>query len=117
MDKTIRFKELLRLQEDSGLTVKEFCKNEGLKPSTFYYWRKKLGTQSRKKDFISLVVQPPEASIAQSRKGTDISTVCPSGKETGSDAFFELTYPNGTLLRIRKDLDLSQLRALIHLYD
>jgi transposase-like protein len=117
MDKTIRFKELLRLQEDSGLTVAEFCKNEGLSPSTFYYWRKKLGVQNEKKDFISLLVQPPEASIAQSRKSTGTSTVCPSGQVTGAEAFFELTYPNGTLLRIRKDLDLSQLRALIHLYD
>ncbi|MFC2116648.1 transposase [Bacteroidota bacterium] len=42
MQKETRFFELIRLQGDSGLSVREFCSNEGIAYSTFYYWRKKL---------------------------------------------------------------------------
>ncbi|MHA2012219.1 MAG: IS66 family insertion sequence element accessory protein TnpA [Candidatus Helarchaeota archaeon] len=38
MDKSAKYAELIRLQKDSGLTVREFCRNEGIAPSTFYYW-------------------------------------------------------------------------------
>jgi len=33
------------------------------------------------------------------------------------DTLIEVVYPNGIMLRLKQDLDLSQLRALIHLYD
>jgi hypothetical protein len=36
------FIKLHRRQRESGLTVKEFCSNEVIAPSTFYHWQKKL---------------------------------------------------------------------------
>ena len=35
------FQDLLKRQKESGLTVRDFCANEGLVPSTYYYWLKK----------------------------------------------------------------------------
>jgi hypothetical protein len=90
------------------LTVKEFCSNEAIAPATFYYWKKKLGKNS-KKDFIPLVLKNnplfPDQNYA----------TLPQGGET--DALLELVYPNGTRLRIKRDLDLTQLRSLICLFD
>ena len=34
------FSELIRQQEESGLTIKDFCFNQGIARSTFHYWRK-----------------------------------------------------------------------------
>lgn len=56
MQKESRFHELIRLQQDSGLTVREFCSNQGIVPSTFYYWKKKLQRSTGKNDFI-----PPDS--------------------------------------------------------
>lgn len=36
------FQDLLKRQQESGLTVRDFCANEGIIPSTFYYWLKKI---------------------------------------------------------------------------
>jgi len=34
--------------------VRDFCSNEGIHPSTFYYWLKKHREKSRPKEFIPL---------------------------------------------------------------
>jgi hypothetical protein len=54
-----KFLELFRRQQESRLTVKEFCSNEAIAPATFYYWKKKLGKNNHNNtDFIPLVVKP-----------------------------------------------------------
>lgn len=37
-----QWRERLSAQERSGLSVKQFCKERGLKDCTFYAWRKRL---------------------------------------------------------------------------
>ena len=37
---------VIESQAGSGLSVKKFCENEGINPSSFYQWRKKLEQQS-----------------------------------------------------------------------
>jgi hypothetical protein len=34
--------------ESSGLTIAQFCRNEGIPVHTFYYWGKRLGRRSRR---------------------------------------------------------------------
>ena len=109
MQKESRFRELINEQKESGLTIIEFCSNHCIAPSTFHYWKKKLRMKSGRKDFIPLIVKP---SLVDQTKGSGCTEI-PSGKE----ALLELVYPNGTILRLKYDLDLTQLRSLIHLYD
>lgn len=106
-----KFEELHRRQQESGLTVKDFCFNEAIAPATFYYWKKKL-KKNGTPDFIPLVVKSGTTLPAQPYNDQ------PSVAQTGEpDALLELVYPNGTRLRIKKDLDLVQLRSLICLFD
>ena len=52
------FQELLIRQKESGLSVRDFCSNEGIAPSTYYYWLKKHNKNlARPKEFIPLVVR------------------------------------------------------------
>jgi len=116
MQKESKFFELIRLQQGSGLTVRDFCSNQDIAPSTFYYWRKKLQGGTEKNNFIPLIVQPPGSSLSQGyRKGSNHSAE--TSQRRDDNVMLELVYPNGTLLRIKNDLDLVHLRALIHLYD
>ncbi len=114
MDKASRFSELIRQQQESGLSVKDFCYNQDIAQSTFHYWRKKL--RRSKEEFIPLIVKSP-ATALPGKPGTG-SRQSGNYPATGEDqALLELVYPNGTHLRIKQDLDLDHLRALIRLFD
>lgn len=100
---------VLGRQKESGLSIKSFCSNEGIAPSTFYYWQKRLRRESAGDRFIPLVVREPG------------STACPA---TGQKVVpgientpIEVIYSNGTTLRISQSLDLAGLRSLVSLLD
>lgn len=110
-----KFLELQTRQQESGLNVKEFCSNEGIAPSTFYYWIKKLQKHKPTKGFIPLVVKGVPPIHQRNAKGNSQSLWLDDQGE--AEVFIEIVYPNGTLLRVKKDMELSHLRALIHLYE
>lgn len=118
MDKVSRFRELIRLQQDSGLSVRDFCLNEGISYSTFYYWRKKLRLGGKNNgNFIPLVVKPAESAPANGfSRSRETHKIQPSQLSV-DPGLLVLVYPNGTSLKINGDLDLAHLRALIHLGD
>lgn len=117
MQKDSKFQELIRLQQASGLTVKGFCSNEGIAYSTFYYWRKKLQSNGRKSDFIPLVIKSPGSAVPEGYNRKSHHQSFQPGQMSEDHLLLELVYPNGALLRIKNDLDLEHLRALIHLCD
>ena len=110
------FQKLLSHYKESGLSVIDFCSNEGIHKSTFYYWLKK--TRNKKKEpraFIPLVVGEQSQIPAREKAMTD--RVYAVAKSKDDDGFLELVYPNGTLLRLKKDIDIRFLKQLIHLCD
>jgi len=114
-----KFQELMVQHQESGLDVKAFCTNEGIKESTFYYWKKKLQGKDKAKGFIPLVVAP--AGKAIKRQHLYKSRMEPNPDNTqqsdNDDYLLEVVYPNGTRLRIKNDLDFARLRALVYLFD
>lgn len=98
-----KFVELIARQKDSGLSIYHFCSNEGIAPATFYYWKKKLHPNRAGREFIPLVVKTAP-TVADPRP-------------QGDDMLFEIRYPNGISLRVKSDLDLGKLRALLSLLD
>jgi hypothetical protein len=109
-----KFIELHQRQKESGLTVKEFCSNEIIAPSTFYYWQKKLRDRNRLPGFIPLVVNAaPRLSQGNFQCNSFPLTIRPAKNSTP----IEIEYSNKTVLRINSELDLSVLKALILLND
>jgi hypothetical protein len=110
-----KFLEIYRRQQESGLSVKDFCSNEGIAESTYYYWHKKTRYKRSNQDFISLVVKPsqsfPSQDLAKSQTRLQVNG------DAEDAVLLEVEYPNGTKLRIKQDLDLDRLRALVSLYD
>lgn len=102
-----KFLKLQERQKESGLTVRGFCSNEGIAPSSFYYWLKKIKNEANGKRFIPLVVKSA---------GENVNPFLQSELLQGhrvNDTLFEITYPNGITLRVKNDLDLVHLRALV----
>jgi transposase-like protein len=110
-----KFLELYNRQKESGLNVKDFCSNEGIAKSTFYYWLKKLQKARGKKNFIPLVVKSTQTVSTQHYSRNNQPVQGPG--EIDDDILLEVVYPNRTKLRIKKDIDLTYLQALICLYD
>jgi len=87
----------------------DFCSNEGIAPSTFYYWQKKLRDRSGRHRFIPLVVHPQQLAAYRSPKQPDVAGI--------DSTPLEISYPNGTTQRIKQNIDLAGLRSLVSLLD
>jgi len=110
-----KFLKLYQRQQESGLSVRDFCSNEGIAYSTFYYWYKKTRPKRGKQEFIPLVVKPSQGVPTQSYVNTPPPVQEPGN--TSERPLLEVEYPNGTRLRIKQDLDLAHLRTLVCLLD
>jgi transposase-like protein len=107
------FKRLYQEYHASGLNVKDFCSNQGLAPSTFYYWKKKLqdlGDEKTPGSFVPLVIGSAPATNTshppQKRENT-----------THSNQSIELVFPNGTKMQLGINVDVRLLKTIVHLFD
>jgi hypothetical protein len=109
-----KIKEKIERQKETGLSVTAFCANEGIAKSTYYYWRKKISRASTNR-FIQLRVNSTQAPVGGSSR---FSQEQQHDHYTAVDEFpMEISYPNGTTLRIKRTLDLAGLRSLVLLVD
>lgn len=84
----------LRRQSDSGLSVREYCREHGLSKSSFYQWRanrKRLEKQSTD-SWVELT--GPYSGIVESAKA-------PVTDATDSGVVVELVLPGGIVLRVK----------------
>lgn len=109
-----KFLEVYHRHQDSGLTTKEFCTNEGIAESTYYYWFKKTKHKRARQEFIPLVVKPSPPVPAQ---GLSNPPPVQENGNPGEGMLLEVEYRNGTKVRIQQDLDLAHLRTLVCLLD
>lgn len=79
-------------QERSGISVKQFCTQQGLTEQSFYYWRKRLQTTTSMR--FALVETEP-------RRGT------------AEHAALELVLTTGERLRISAGVDAATLRQVL----
>ena len=106
--------ELIKRQKETGLTISAFCINEGIPKSSYYYWRKKLSKDPWKR-FIPLLVNGIPSTLSGSSKNF---TSEQHEHHISGDVFpMEISYPNGTTLRLKHPLDLAGLRSLVLLVD
>jgi len=104
-----KFLRLQERQKESGLSVKGFCSNEGIAPSCFYYWQKKIRNQVNHRRFIPLVVKSTVAEVHSQTLGQN--------SKPNDECVFEIRYANGATLRVKSDLELDRLRTLLSLLD
>ena len=86
-----RWRERIAEQERSGLSVQQFCKEQGLTEQAFYSWRKRLREKLPVR-FALVETGARQASV-----------------ETG----LELVLPRGDRLRISAGVDLTLLRTVL----
>ena len=99
----------------SGLSVTDFCANECILHSKFYYWKKKLIEQSQAReqpsDFVPIVFTGSASQMQTKRKAQQ--KLLPENADQVAGDVFEIVYPNGVKLRVPVGADINQLRSLI----
>jgi transposase-like protein len=95
-----RWRELIRQQQDSGLSIARFCDRHCVAVSTFFFWRRKLEDLAAP-TFVELTpaVEPPvsiqRASESESRLPIELQLRC------------------GTIVRVREGFDVTTLRQVV----
>src|SRR5215471_1039120 len=88
------WRERIAAQERSGLSVEQFCKEQGLNNPSFYYWRKRLRQQTAVRFALietGVAPQPPARS----------------------EHYLELVLPAGERLRIGAGVNAAVLRTVL----
>jgi transposase-like protein len=86
------WRDRIAAQERSGLSVQQFCKEQGLNNPSFYYWRKRLRQQT------------PVRFALIDTGGTPQHT---------SEHCLELVLPTGERLRIGAGVEAAALRTVL----
>jgi hypothetical protein len=91
--KADQWAERIAAQQRSGVSVKQFCKEEGLTEYSFYAWRKRLQQTG-----------PVRFALVERRARP---------QEPPAEAALELVLPTGERLRISPGVDAATLRTVL----
>ena len=99
-EKARYWQRIIRKAAQSGMSVREFCRQHRLKESQFYWWQHKLkaGRQER--------MRRPGGNRAEA------SFALASDEPSAVDAGIELVLGDGRRLRIHKGVDEETLQAV-----
>jgi hypothetical protein len=100
---------VLRRRERSDLTLVAFCEQEGLKPASYHYWRRKIGRRDRER---------PGAAAKSRRRST-----APGGPtlarvrviDDRPSAVVEIVVPSGLVVRVPEGVAIEHLRRVLEL--
>jgi transposase-like protein len=93
-NKNDQWRERIAEQERSGMSVKKFCKERGIREHLFFYWRKRLRNQQ----------QPVRFALVE--KGAVRQAPAP-------EADLELVLATGERLRIGAGVNAATLRTVL----
>ncbi len=88
------FKAILDRQQQSGLSIRDFCSNESYTVSSFHYWKSKFGfarpyrSQSREES-------APPGIAPVSFKSAQLSSVSTPQLQDGSSGEITIKFPGG----------------------
>jgi len=103
---------------ESGLTVRDYCTNQQLKESGFYYWQNKLkGQLPPKRGFVPLVFDNGQKNWTSRIPAPmqDRTNGHPDKATSNNTISCEITYPNGVCVKLNGLTDPEMLRPLLSL--
>jgi transposase-like protein len=106
---------LLKEQVESGKSVRQFCKELGIRENQFFWWRKKLNSEKPAKEQIA-----PKLASEKSFDFLPVTVVDSKAKETLDDNAgrmerIDIFLPNGSMVRISGCFSTEQMVKAISL--
>lgn len=101
---------------ESGLTVRDYCTNQNMTDSMFYYWQNKLkGQLPPKRGFVPVVFDNGK-EIRSSLVPTPVqnrSKTFPDPAAANNTISCEISYPNGVCVKLNGLTDPEMFRSLL----
>ena len=91
------WREKIAEQERSEMSVRQFCKEQGIAEHSYYYWRKRLRDQQKPMRFALV-----ETGAAR--------------QESATEACLELVLASSERLRISTGVDATTLRTVLEVF-
>jgi hypothetical protein len=111
----------LQRRQESGLTVREFCRRQQLSEAAYYFWQREIGRRDRKPR-LPPRRERPKASVARTKAGRRPMTPLPLFQElavvdgrwrSGTDGWLEIVLPDGCRVRVPAEVDRGLLADVL----
>jgi hypothetical protein len=112
-----RWRDALRRQRASGLTVQSFCRREGLSESSFYAWRRAIAERGATGHSASQSPMSPEDSRRPARHWTEpafVPLMFHGGAREQRATHIAIELRCGRVLRLPDSIQIPRLVELIH---
>ncbi|MGO9273161.1 MAG: IS66 family insertion sequence element accessory protein TnpA [Terriglobia bacterium] len=103
------WRQRLKRQRESGLSICEFCRRENLSPHTFHSWRRKLPAATREPSAMRPARQGRTAMAAPPRPGGFLQLPVVRAPQS---PWIELSLADGTVVRVPQQNTAAVLAVL-----
>ena len=105
MEREQHWREVIRKQQSSNLSIAAFCRQHKIAPVTFFAWRRKLAASQRSRK----THQAADTTDSSAKFiSLDLSSVT-------SQSQYKITLPNGCQIAVPTQFDMHSLRELLRL--
>ncbi len=105
--KEVYWRDLVKRQARSGLSVRRFCAEQDISEPSFYGWRKRLAQRDRRK--VTLSSRPSKTESADSVNGQAFIPLA----VTESGRTLEVVHPLGYRVRITGEVNAKLLKQVL----
>lgn len=107
---------VVRRQQKSGLSVRQFCTDHQLSEPSFYYWKRQM-TAHDGQTVRSSAQEPAEPESKQSEPNDALSVFIPMRLNTPASTVMEVVHPRGHVVRVPAVFDEKCLRQVLSVLD
>lgn len=119
-EKQAYWRSVLRRQQNSGLSVRQFCMDEQLSDASFYRWRRKIASGDRGA-VASLEKDGPKRSKtkrdANAKQNQNAAVFIPVRLNAAAGSLLEVVHPRGHVVRVPTVFDENSLRQVLNILD
>jgi hypothetical protein len=117
-EKEAYWRSVVRRQERSGLSVRQFCREEQLSEASFYGWKRKIASRDRHAG-IGSERKGRKRSRAQTvtKPGEKAAVFVPVRLKAAASGVLEIVHPRGHVVRVPAVFDEDFLRQVLRVLD
>jgi len=116
-EKRSYWRGVVRRQRESGLSVRQFCTDEGLSCAAFYRWKRKITAASRRVGDSSQRGFPKHAQASPSAEHRGGTAAFIPVRLQAAGSLLEVVHPRGHVVRVPAGFDEESLRQVFDVLD
>jgi transposase-like protein len=117
-EKRTYWRGMLERRAASGLSVRQFCREEQVSEASFHSWKRRLARGDRSADESSEKGDPKRSAAKSVTKQTDNAAVfIPVRLSPAANDLLEIVHPRGHVVRLPAVFDEISLRRVLNVLD